>query len=98
VMNVRYGPEVVEACRAAGLRVEGFSRADEPRDVKSKEGSTLEWGTLQVLERCGYAPDAIYDTGDLGKEPMVRIFGETALDVARRVAAVARELRTRGDT
>ncbi len=98
VMNVRYGPEVVEACRAAGLRVEGFSRADEPREVKSREGSTLEWGTLQVLERCGYAPDAIYDTGDLGKEPMVRIFGETAPDVARRVAAVARELRTRGDT
>ena len=97
VMNVRYGADVLEACRATGLRVEGFSRADEPQDVKQREGGTLEWGTLSVLERCGYAPDAIYDEGDVGKEPMIRIFGHTAPDVARRVAAVARELERRGE-
>ena len=97
VMNIRYGPDVLDACRAAGLRVEGFSRADEPDEVKRVEGSSLEWGTLSVLRRCGYAPEAVYDEGDVGKEPMVRIFGTHAPEVARRVAAVARELRKRGD-
>ncbi len=97
VMNIRYGADVLQACRAAGLRVEGFSRADEPDEVKRVEGSTLEWGTLSVLRRCGYAPEAIYDEGDVGKEPMVRIFGTHALEVAGRVTAVARELRKRGD-
>jgi hydroxymethylpyrimidine/phosphomethylpyrimidine kinase len=96
VMNVRFGPEVLEACRAAGLTVEGFSRADEPEAVKRAEGSSLEWGTSSVLERCAEAPDAIYDEGDLGKEPMVRIFGRDSVDVARRVAAVARALPGKG--
>ncbi|MHB8763618.1 MAG: thiamine-phosphate synthase family protein, partial [Deferrisomatales bacterium] len=92
VMNVRYGADVLAACRATGLTVEGFSRADEPEAVKRAEGSTLEWGTGSVLERCPRAPDAIYDEGDQGKEPMVRIFGTDALEVARRVARLWRAL------
>ncbi len=93
VMNVRYGADVLAACRAVGLRVEGFSRADEPEAVKRAEGSTLEWGTGSVLARGGAAPDAIFDQGDQGKEPMVRIFGADAPEVARRVAAVWQALR-----
>jgi hydroxymethylpyrimidine/phosphomethylpyrimidine kinase len=92
VMNVRYGLDVLAACRRTGLTVEGFSRHEEPPEVKRAEGSTLEWGTATVLERFGYAPDAIYDEGDVGKEPMVRVFGTDAVEVARRVAAVARNL------
>jgi len=92
VMNVRYGLDVLAACRRTGLTVEGFSRREEPPEVKRAEGSTLEWGTATVLARYGYAPDAIYDEGDVGKEPMIRIFGTDALDVAQRVAAVARSL------
>ncbi len=97
VMNVRYGADVLAACRATGLVVEGFSRAGEPDDVKHTEGSSLEWGTGAVLDRCGTAPDAIYDEGDMGKEPMVRIFGTDAPEVARRVVAVARALESRKD-
>jgi hydroxymethylpyrimidine/phosphomethylpyrimidine kinase len=89
VMNLRYGADVLEACRTLGLKVEGFLRSGEPEDVRRAEGSTLEWGTTRVLERCGYAPDAIFDEGDVGKEPMVRVFGTDAIDVARRVAAVS---------
>ncbi len=96
VMNVRYGEDVLAACRATGLSVEGFSRYEEPAEVKAAEGSTLEWGTSSVLERCGEAPDAIYDEGDVGKEPMVRIFGLDAVEVARRVAAVAQALTKKG--
>jgi len=95
VMNVRYGEDVLAACRRQGLTVEGFSRADEPEAVKRAEGSSLEWGTLSVLERCGFAPDAVFDEGDVGKEPMVRIFGVDAVEVARRVVSVARALDAR---
>ncbi len=97
VMNVRYGEDVLAACRRQGLAVAGFSRADEPEVVKRAEGSSLEWGTLSVLERCGFAPDAIYDEGDLGKEPMVRVFGGDAAEVARRVVSLARTLSGRRD-
>ena len=86
VMNVRYGDDVVAACRSLGLSVEGFSRAEEPPEVKAAEGSTLEWGTSWALKRCGDAPDVIFDRGDVGKEPMVRVFGRDAVEVARRVS------------
>lgn len=93
VMNVRYGADVLDACRSLGFRVEGFRREDEPEEVKRAEGSSLEWGTAHVLERCGFAPDAVYDEGDRGKEPMVRIFGVDAVEVANRVAALCRALK-----
>ena len=35
-------------------------------------------------------PDIIYDTGDIGKEPMVRITGRDAKDVAGKVIRIAR--------
>jgi hydroxymethylpyrimidine/phosphomethylpyrimidine kinase len=92
VMNVRYGADVLAACRSSGLAVASFSRAEEPEEVKRAEGSSLEWGTSTVLERSATAPDAIYDEGDVGKEPMVRIFGADAVEVARRVVAVNRAL------
>jgi hydroxymethylpyrimidine/phosphomethylpyrimidine kinase len=88
VMNVRHGADVLDACRSAGLHVESFSRAQEPEEVKRAEGSSLEWGTAIVLERSAKTPDAIFDEGDVGKEPMVRIFGTDAVDVAHRVVAV----------
>jgi hydroxymethylpyrimidine/phosphomethylpyrimidine kinase len=93
VMNVRHGSDVLEACRRTGLKVAGFDRAEEPEEVKRAEGSTLEWGTSEVLRRQEAAPDAIYDEGDVGKEPMVRIFGRDAEEVARRVVAVHRSLK-----
>ena len=42
------------------------------------------------LEEKGYAPDVIFDEGDRGKEPMIRVFGVDALEVAERVAAIGR--------
>lgn len=94
VMNIRHGDDVLAACRRSGLSLERFDRADEPQEVKRAEGATLEWGTMAVLRRSPHPPDAIWDEGDQGKEPMVRVFGKDALEVAHRVAAVARTLRT----
>jgi len=92
VMNVRCGAGVLEACRAAGLWVEGFSWGDEPRAAKEAGPAGPEWGTAHVLERCGRAPDVIHDGGGSGKEPMVRVFGADAVEVAQRVVAVNRAL------
>lgn len=93
VMNIRYGDDVLAACRSIGLTVEGFDRRDEPEDVKMAEGSSLEWGTGKVLDEKGYAPDAIFDPGDVLKEPMIRIFGLDAVDAAIKVIAIWNELK-----
>jgi hydroxymethylpyrimidine kinase/phosphomethylpyrimidine kinase len=92
VMNIRFSEEIIRACKSAGFQVSSFDRADEPKRIKEQEGSSLEWGTEQVL-RTGGVPDIIFDRGDVGKEPMVRVIGKNPDQVVRKVLKVKREMK-----
>jgi len=81
-LNLRYSEEIVEACRAAGLKVSYYDRREEPDEIKSVEGMTTRWGAGEAVKRIGGTPDVIYHLGDWGKEPMVVLVGETATQVA----------------
>jgi len=70
-----------------------FDRADEPPDVKAREGSSLEWGTVHALKRFNGVPDAVFDRGDIGKEPMIRVLGRNPAEVAEKVLRVSKALR-----
>jgi hydroxymethylpyrimidine kinase / phosphomethylpyrimidine kinase / thiamine-phosphate diphosphorylase len=90
--NIRYAAEVLEAVRRSGLHLVTFDRADEPAEVKEREGSTLEWGTRAAMSASTdpLAVDAVADRGEMGKEPMIRILatdGETLLSKMRRICA-----------
>lgn len=93
-MNLRYGPEVVDACRRMGLEVAEFSRGEEPPEVRDSEGSSLPFGVLRALRRNPRA-EVIFDRGGEGKEPMVRLLGRDPLEVVERALALA-ELLERG--
>jgi hydroxymethylpyrimidine kinase/phosphomethylpyrimidine kinase len=84
-MNVRYSEAVLARAREAGLQPARFDRKEEPEEVKRLEGSTLEWGTLKALEQAACRPDLIYDLGETGKEPMIRILGTDPEDVFRKL-------------
>jgi len=88
-MNIAYTPGIVECCRALGFSVEEFDRNQEPADVKQREGSTLEWGTGEVIARTGSVPDIIFDCGDVGKEPVCRVLGCDPQDVAQKIIKIA---------
>lgn len=84
-MNVKYDEGVLSRARKAGLSVKHFNRRDEPPSVKRKEGSSLSWGVQTVLERSLKIPDIIFDRGDVGKEPMIRVLGRNPEEVAKKV-------------
>lgn len=90
-MNIRFSENIIQACRSAGFTVRSFDRSGEPAQIKEREGSSLEWGTEQVL-REGGVPDIIFDRGDVGKEPMVRVIGKNPDDVVRKVFKIHREM------
>jgi hydroxymethylpyrimidine/phosphomethylpyrimidine kinase len=92
-MNIRFSDEILDACRRLGLRLASFDRADEPEDVKDVEGSTLEWGTDAAMARLGAAPDVIWDCGEIGKEPMIRVLGRSPGEVVDKVIGVVRIVR-----
>lgn len=95
-MNLRYSPAALEACHRMGLKASHFNRAEEPAEVTSREGASLEWGTQRAIEAMGGVPDIIYDEGGIGKEPMIRVLGEDAQDLSRKVIALHRHLMASG--
>ncbi len=92
-MNIRFSGDIVAAMKALKFDVASFDRAQEPDDVKRREGSSLEWGTTAALERRKAIPDAVFDRGGVGKEPIVRIIGRTPAEVADKVIKVSKALK-----
>ncbi len=84
-MNVRFRPEILDACRNLGMAVSSFERAQEPEDVK-----TMDWGVAAASKT--FVPDVIFDRGAVGKEPMIRIFAETAVEVVEKVRSIVAAL------
>ncbi|MEJ2168160.1 MAG: bifunctional hydroxymethylpyrimidine kinase/phosphomethylpyrimidine kinase [Desulfobacterales bacterium] len=84
-MNIRYSPAILAACKKLGYRTAAFDRRSEPREVKDREGSTLEWGTDLALKGLRKVPDLVYDEGDVGKEPMIRVLGANPMEVVEKV-------------
>lgn len=94
--NIRYDPRTVDAARSLGMAVSSYDRAAEPAAAKRSEGSSVRWGVRSALRGARRARDAVYHTGDHGKEPMIVVFGTGPRDVVSKVARIAAEAGRRG--
>ncbi len=97
VANIKYSRAILNAARRCGYTATFYDRRNEPANMKAREGASLPWVIERAIEKTGSVPDLVYDTGDLGKESMIRIFGVDAADVADKVVSIAKQLRRRGD-
>jgi len=88
-MNIRYSKENVAQLEGKGFLVGHFDRQFEPKKVKEMEGSSLEWGVGEVLRKIKRVPDFIYDEGDVGKEPMIRVLGRGPDEVVKKILKIA---------
>ncbi|MFH1060880.1 MAG: bifunctional hydroxymethylpyrimidine kinase/phosphomethylpyrimidine kinase [Pseudomonadota bacterium] len=88
-MALRFSEDLLARARTLGWLVGEFDRADEPPAVKEMEGSTLEWGTAWVIGRLGRVPEAIFDRGETGKEPILRILANDPEHIVRMVKELA---------
>lgn len=84
-MNIRYSDAVISACKECGYTVASFDRKDEPPHHK-----TMDWGAEYAIKRAGHVPQVIWDAGGVGKEAMVRILGESAVEVTGLAIRVAK--------
>ncbi|MEW5760228.1 MAG: bifunctional hydroxymethylpyrimidine kinase/phosphomethylpyrimidine kinase [Candidatus Thermoplasmatota archaeon] len=83
-INIKYSPEVLGLCKEIGLKIGTFEREKEPKDV-----STMAWGTKYAIDKLGFVPDVIYDSGGKGKEGMIRILGKEPKNVVEIVGKIA---------
>jgi hydroxymethylpyrimidine/phosphomethylpyrimidine kinase len=92
--NVRMNDQTMEALGRTGFAQAWFDRADEPADLKAREGSSLEWGTFKALSEHPEpaAVVAVCDKGEKGKEPMIRILARSTAELLGRLSLLAAEL------
>ena len=88
-VNLRFQENIVSKMRKKHLVVLSYNRASEPHDTKNNEGMSVEWGTNTAISSSRMPPDAIFHRGDIGKEPMIIIFGRDPADVTRKVQMIA---------
>jgi hydroxymethylpyrimidine kinase/phosphomethylpyrimidine kinase len=89
-MNIRHSEKILSVCQGLGLGVAHFDRREEPEDIKAKEGLTLEWGTLRALKGLDQVADVVYDLGERGKEPMLRVLGRNPGEVVDKVLRIGK--------
>ena len=86
-VNIKYSPDVLEICKNMNLTISSFDRGDEPEKT-----STMDWGVTYAIKKYGSVSNIISDAGGIGKEPMIRVLGTSALDVAKTAVRIAKEL------
>jgi len=87
-INVRYSMELLAACKEMKLGISSFDRAEGPENT-----STMDWGTAEAIKKYGSVPKVIYDKGGSGKEPMIRLLGRCATEVAKLAVELAEKIQ-----
>jgi len=84
-MNIKYNKKTLKAAENLGMEVAGFNRKDVP------EEDTMSHGAELAIKKHSSTPDLIYDTGGHGKEPMIRIIGSKATEIAEKTVMLSIE-------
>jgi hydroxymethylpyrimidine kinase / phosphomethylpyrimidine kinase / thiamine-phosphate diphosphorylase len=84
-INIKYDVSAIKKFKKAGFTILNYDRRKEPKRIKVKENSTISWGILDAIRKSTIAPDIIYHGGDIGKEPMIIVFGTTPGNVLAKI-------------
>ena len=85
-LNIKNEKRILDKCNRL-FRVTHYERKWEPKTIKNREGRSISWGVSTALSKNPDA-DIIYHTGDIGKEPMIIIFGQNPQEVVDKVKSI----------
>lgn len=89
VINLKYSPEFINKIQKyTDLELKEIRRENQPETIKYKEFSTMPWLIKESVDKNGQIPDIIWDKGSIGKEPMMRLFGENAADIIEKIKKI----------
>jgi len=71
--NIKYDKKIIKLLESF-MKVSEYDRRLEPQKIKTKEGYTIPWGIKKAILKNKWVR-GIYHKGDIGKEPMVIMFG-----------------------
>lgn len=85
-LNIKNDKAILNTCKKLFTAC-FYERNLEPRKIKETEGNSIPWGIKMALLKNPDA-DIIYHSGDVGKEPMIIIFGQGPQDVVDKVKKI----------
>ena len=85
-LNIKNDKTILNTCKKLFTAC-FYDRNLEPRKIKEIEGNSIPWGIKMALLKNPDA-DIIYHSGDVGKEPMIIIFGQGPQDVVDKVKKI----------
>ena len=89
VINLKYIPELIKNLqKETDLILKEILRENEPEKLKKKEFSTMQWLIKESIVNNGKIPDIIWDKGSIGKEPMLRLFAKTSIDMIQKLKKI----------
>ncbi|HOJ42578.1 MAG TPA: bifunctional hydroxymethylpyrimidine kinase/phosphomethylpyrimidine kinase [Syntrophorhabdaceae bacterium] len=86
--NIKYDDKIIKKAKKGNMGILFFDRKKEPQHIKQKEGKSLDFLLNEILPETDMPPDIIYDTGDMGKEPMIRLFGRNPIEVIKKMEMI----------
>jgi hydroxymethylpyrimidine/phosphomethylpyrimidine kinase len=87
-VDIRYDRAIIKKAKEKAMDVVFFDRRKEPKKIKGAEGKSLDFLVEKVLKRVNTPPDIIYDVGDVGKEPIIRLFAKDPLRLIKKMEMI----------
>ena len=87
-VNIKYDSKVLEKLKRKKMQILNYDREQEPTKIKNVENSSIQWGIKSAITKSNTAPDVIYHKGDMGKEPMILIFGTTPQNIMKKISGI----------
>ena len=87
-VDLRYDEAFLERARKSGLSMVFWDRRQAPEGVKGTEGRSLDFLVEAALKDSEGPPDIIYDRGDVGKEPIIRLFARDPQELLKKMEAM----------
>lgn len=87
-INIRYDLKILGKLKSKKMNVSSYDRNLEPKKIKKVENSSIIWGIQSTILKSRGPPDVIYHKGDMGKEPMIIVFGETPQNIIEKISGI----------
>ena len=98
VMNLKYKePWISLLLEKSNLQLEEIKREQQPKEIKSKEESTMQWIIQKIMNQKTEFPDIIWDKGAIGKEPIIRLFGKNSKEMIQKLKVITNILKLSTD-
>ena len=87
--NVRFSEDTIKKARKEGMDVLLADGKTEPAGPREETGPVnLDPLVEKALQGTNHPPDIIYDTGDMGKEAIIRLFAKDPLELIKKMEII----------